>query len=297
MRVLVTGASGFVGRHVVPALVGAGYDVHAVSSRPRDAAAGVTWHQADLLQAGAASALVRDARPEGLVHLAWFTTPPAYWHSAENLRWVAASLDLFRAFVDSGGRRLVGVGTCAEYDWSAGTCVERVTPIAPETLYGAAKAAVASVMDAYARAARVSAAWARLFFIYGPDDHPSRLIPSIAGDLLAGREATCRSGALARDFLHVADAGAAISALFASDVTGPVNIASGTPVTLGAVAQRVAAQLGCSELLRVEPGEPTHPLVVASVARLRDEVRWTPRWDLDTGLRATLTARPAGAVT
>ena len=132
-RVLVTGGSGFIGRQVLTALMANGAEVHASSRAGHAPGTGITWHRADVLDARSLNALVSDVRPEILLHLAWFATPPDYWRSPVNLRWTAASLELAQAFVAAGGRRFVGAGTCAEYQWGPSPCVENVTPLRPAT--------------------------------------------------------------------------------------------------------------------------------------------------------------------
>lgn len=111
-RVLVTGATGFVGRHAVPALLARGFEVHGVGR-----GVGPNQHAADLLAAEDRRALIARVRPSHLLHLAWDAEPGRYWTSEANLDWVAASLDLARLFAAAGGRRFVGIGTCAEYAW------------------------------------------------------------------------------------------------------------------------------------------------------------------------------------
>src|SRR5262245_60125142 len=161
-RVLVTGASGFIGRAVLPELAARDYEIHAVSrSRSIPEAERTTWHAADLLAPGQAARLIETVRPTHLVHLAWVTEHGAYWTSPENLDWVQASLQLVRAFAANGGARAVLAGTCAEYDWRFGFCREGVTPLAPQTLYGVCKHALASVVEAFAAAQGLSAAWCR----------------------------------------------------------------------------------------------------------------------------------------
>jgi nucleoside-diphosphate-sugar epimerase len=286
-RILVTGARGFVGRHCLPLLQERGYEVHAVTSTGEDGVRdGVRWHRANLLTDPAG--VVRDVEPTHLLHLAWITTPGAYWTSPENLDWVAASLALLRAFT---GERAVLAGTCAEYDWSHGLCSERITPLQPATLYGECKRALQGVTEAYARQARLSIAWGRLFFLYGPDEHPARLVPSVARALLRGEEALCTSGDQIRDFLHVQDVAGAFVALLESEVTGPVNIASGTPVAVKDVIRGIAERTGRPDLLRLgarpmPAGEP--PQLTADVRRLREEVGWTPGFSVDEGLDDTV---------
>jgi nucleoside-diphosphate-sugar epimerase len=293
-RVLVTGGSGFIGRHVLPALVERGSEVHACSRAVRASSPGVTWHRADALDVAGMSALVDRIRPEVLLHLAWFVTPPDYVRSTRNLGWAAATLALAEAFACAGGRRLVCAGTCFEYGWpqhasvAAGVgesrCVEGLTPIAPSTVYGGCKAAVWSALEPFAREVGLSAAWSRLFFLFGPHEPPSRLLPSIVTAIQAGTPAQCRTARHVRDFLHVADAGDALAALALSAVEGPVNIASGEPVPVGVIAEGIARRLERPDLLRMEEGPAKDAFVVASVARLRDEVRWRPAYTLESGL-------------
>ncbi len=286
-RVLITGASGFLGRPCLAELTGAGDEVHAGARAPM-LTRGCHWHRADLLDPAAVDALVSAVRPTHLLHLAWVTAPGAYWTSPDNLPWVEASLRLLRRFAEQGGERVVTAGSCAEYDWNAGgTCHEETTPLRPATLYGVCKDALRRTAEAFARQAGLSAAWARLFYLYGRDEHPDRLVASVARALLGGVAADCSSGAQRRDFLHADDAAAALVALLHSDVRGAVNVGSGEAVAVRDVASGVGAAVGRPDLVRLgarpDPvGEP--PVIVADVGRLRREVGWRPRFTLEQGL-------------
>jgi nucleoside-diphosphate-sugar epimerase len=290
----VTGARGFIGRHVVQALATSGHDIHAVTSGNAAVPNTCTWHRADLLDAAQRRALVTAARADALLHLAWHAKPPDYWHDRSNLHWLAASLELVREFHEQGGTRVVAVGTCAEYDWSHGRCIERVTPLAARSLYGVTKAACGTVLEAYGDAAGLSVAWARLFFLLGPHDSPVRLVPSIIERLRAGQPAHCRAGALLRDFLYVGDAAAALAALVDSPVTGPVNIGSGTATRVGDLATAVARRLGRGDLLQVDDNAPEDAIVVADIGRLRDEVGWLPSVSLDDAVDRTIRGSSPG---
>jgi len=295
-RVLVTGATGFIGRHTLEPLIGLGLEVHALSSReaPADPASGVRWHRGDLLAPEGAAPVIEAVRPDVLLHLAWYVEHGSFWDSPENLRWVEASSRLLRAFADGGGTRAVLAGTCAEYDWSiAGRCVENSTPTNPHTLYGAAKHALHVLAAAYARQAGVGLAWGRLFFLLGPGEHPNRLVPSVARDLLAGRRAAVGSGSNVRDFLAVADAGDAFAALVDSEITGPVNIGSGDPVVTRDLILAVGEAAGRPDLIDfgARPEREDEPCeLVASVRRLREELAWSPRMDFRAAVRAAVDA-------
>lgn len=202
-RVLVTGASGFVGRHACEALTARGFQVHRVGRGP---SADPDFRAGDLLDAQDRRLVLEQVRPSHLLHLAWDAEPGRYWTSAINLDWVAASLDLVRLFVACGGTRLVVAGTCAEYAWGSERFDEDATPCRPATLYGAAKDGTRRIVEAYAKSVGLSAAWGRLFYLYGPGERPGRLVADATRALLTGESFPTSPGHQARDFLHVADA-------------------------------------------------------------------------------------------
>jgi nucleoside-diphosphate-sugar epimerase len=290
-RVLLTGASGFIGRACLDPLVRRGFEVHAVSRRPPSGSdPRACWHAGDLLQPGEPARLVEAIRPSHLLHMAWYAVPGKYWTAPENVEWVAATASLARVFERGGGRRFVAAGSCAEYAPSDGSCDERTTPLAPSTLYGISKHAVHIVVEALA-SGRFSSAWGRIFFLYGPHEDASRLVPSVIRSLDAGEDALCTAGTQVRDFMHVDDVGEAFAALLASDVDGAVNIASGRPARLADIVMTIARQIGAPDRVRlgarpIPAGEL--PSITAAVARLRDEVGWTGGRDLERGIADTI---------
>jgi nucleoside-diphosphate-sugar epimerase len=291
-RVVVTGATGFIGRQSLPLLQAAGYEVHALSSSAVPARAdGVSWHRVNLFERAEITAVMEAVRPTHLLHLAWYTEPGKYWTARENFSWVSASLTIAEAFADHGGQRLVCAGTCAEYDWRYGYCSETITPLAPATTYGICKDALRSLLDTLAIRTGLSNAWGRIFFLYGPHEHPKRLVSGVSLALLRGEPALCSHGRQIRDFLHVEDVAAAFVALLDSDVCGAVNVASGNPVRLREIIYLLADQLGRRDLVRLGAlstalDEPR--LLLADTTRLEEEVGWTSGCSLERGLAQTL---------
>lgn len=298
-RVLVTGGTGLIGPHAVAELVRRGADVHVVARRiPDPLPAGVTAHAGDLLNADTMAGLVTELRPTHLLHLAWTTAHSLYWRSPDNLDWLAATLRLARAFAEAGGARMVTAGTCAEYDWTSpdlatGLCHEHGTPTCPHTFYGTAKDACRRVLDAHAAEAGIQAAWGRVFLLFGAAEDRRRLVASIIANLWAGEPALCSAGTQVRDFLAVEDMGAAFAALTLSDVTGPVNLASGEPRSIAEVALTIGRLMDRPDLIRLgalpmRPDDP--PRLVADVCRLHKEVGFTPAISFEDRLATCIAA-------
>jgi nucleoside-diphosphate-sugar epimerase len=291
-RVLVTGATGCIGRHLVPILLSRGWEVHGIVS-PRGTADrdDVVWHRADLLDPRGVEETVRSAGASHLAHLAWYVAPGRWAASPENFAWAQASLGLLRAFQAAGGTRVVTAGSCLEYDWRYGRCSESRTPCAPHTMYGACKHGLQVLSTAMDGAGALSSAWARIFFLYGPHEHPDRLVAAVIRSLLAGEPARCSHGRQIRDYLFVEDVADAMARLLESDVRGPINVASGVPIALRDIVTRIGALVGRPELIRlgaIPPASTDVPIVVADTTRLEQELEWRPRWDLDAGLQKTI---------
>ena len=290
-RVMLTGASGFIGRQTVPYLLAAGFEVHAAGTRPIEGLREVMWHTVDLLDASSARRLVAAVQPSHVLHLAWHVPPGQFWTSLENVRWVQASVEILLAFAEHGGRRWVSAGSCAEYDWSgSGTCQEDETPLAPATLYGACKGALHSIQLHVARQAGFSVATGRVFHVYGPYEPPARLAPSVIRALLRGEAAPCTHGRQIRDFLHVEDVARAFVTILDSECESAVNIGAGVPTSIRHVVETIASEIGRMDLLSVgalaaPPNDPA--CLVPDTSRLC-KLGFVPKYGLDEGLRHTI---------
>lgn len=289
-RILVTGATGFIGRHVLPLLANEGWEVHAVSSSdPVINIAGVFWHKCNLLDQHEAQVLVATVAASHCLHLAWYAEPGKFWNSPKNFRWVRATLNIMEAFHASGGKRVVAAGTCAEYDWNYGYCREDVTPLVPATPYGRCKHAIHCLMQAYGDAYGLQVAWGRLFYLYGPHEARGRLFSSVAESLLRGEEARCTHGNQIRDFLHVEDVAAAFACMMSADAVGPFNIGSSQPVTVREVAKIIAREIGRPDLLRLgaipAPADEA-PVIIADNRKLL-ALGWRQRYSLIQGVAHT----------
>lgn len=290
-RVIVTGATGFIGRQTLAPLRELGFEVHVMGRRAPDDVA-ITFHSGNLFDSESAARIVGYVKPSYLLHLAWDTEPGRFWNSPLNLDWVGASLALLRAFAEAGGKRAVMAGTCAEYRWGDDRPLDETrSELAPSTLYGVSKDALRRVVFAYAETASVSVAWGRIFFLYGPEEKTGRLVSDAIRSLGSGQPFATTDGRQLRDFMHVEDVARAFAALLASDVSGAVNIATGQSVAVRAVLEAIAGETGAHGLLRLgeRPRAADDPaVIVAASDRLRYEVGFTPRYAIDEGVAQTV---------
>ena len=286
-RVLVTGASGYIGRQTLVPLTARGFDVHA-TARGAFEATGVAWHTTDLLNAAQRRRLIDEIRPSHLLHLAWDVSA-GYWNRPENAEWAAATLALAQEFYSAGGQRFTAAGTCAEYDWAniSAPLTEQGSPRRPATVYGQAKETTRTQLAEMSSAAGGSVAWGELFHSYGEWEKPDRLVPIVIKNLLAGQPAPLTSGRQVRDFLDVRDIGAGFAAIVDGPVEGPINLASGIGISVRCLCEKLGALCQRPDLLQLgslpdRPDDP--PNLIANITRLRDDVGFAPANSLEAGL-------------
>ena len=291
-RILLTGASGFIGLHCIQPLIRRGFEVIGTyrTSQPL-AAEGVRWIRADLLEGDTVRRLVDDTACSHLLHLAWYVEPGKMIDHADNLSWVSASVELVRRFRERGGVRCVVGGSCYEYDWRYGYCNEELTPRKPNTVYGAAKNGLAEILLGYWASTGRSGAWARMFFLYGPHEDQRRLVPSIILSLLRGLPAQSSHGEQIRDYMHVQDVADGLVALLDSPSRGAYNLASGRATAIRTIVEMLGELTGRTDLLHIGaiPARANDaPLVVGDPGMAQREFGWKSTIPLREGLRTTV---------
>ncbi len=296
MRVLITGAGGFIGSQLVRVALREQAEVVTLlraSSDPWrivDVLPRVKVIYGDLLEAGQGwMEEVMAARPEVALHFAWYAEPGVFLNSPLNLGYLAASLKLAEGLAKAGCKKLVVAGSFSEYDQMA-EYLEEASAIRPNTQYGAAKAALYQALSLWAPAMGMELTWPRIFSVYGPMEHEKRFVPAVILAGLRGEPTRLSAGEQLRDYLHVEDVAEAVWQVMQAGLTGPVNIGSGQPVALGVMARMIGEILGRPELIRLgdlpyRAGEAM--FVCANTSRLAG-TGWKPRYDLEAGLRQTV---------
>lgn len=270
--VLVTGATGFVGRQVLAALARRDVLVRVVTRNRAVEWPGRSANLESILSTQDVFAETdtwwRHALDgvDTVIHAAWYAEPGKYLQSPQNLACLEGTLRLARVAAEQHLRRFIGLGTCFEYDVEQ--CrLSVTTPLRPTSLYASAKASVFLTLSQLFDLTGTEFAWCRLFYLYGEGEDPRRLVPYIRAQLKAGLAAQLTSGEQLRDYLDVSMAGEMIADVALDAVRGPINICSGKATSVRQLAERVADEYGRRDLLMfgTRPDNIVDPACVVGV--------------------------------
>ena len=298
-RVLVTGGSGFVGANLARRLLADGHEVHLLLRQRRElwrleeVMGELQVHEGDLVDAASVGRVLEASRPDWIFHLA---AQGAYPTQTETLPIVQTNLvgtaNLLEAAAAVGFEAFVNSGTSSEYGYKDHAPTEDEW-LEPNSTYAVAKAAATMYCRQRARRTGLPVTTLRLYSVYGPFEEPSRLIPRLIAEGLQGRLPPLVNPTIARDYVHVEDACEAyLKAAAAGTEPGAVyNIGTGVQTTLAEIvdlARRLLAVVA-------EPAWGTMPdrswdtdVWVANSTRVRAELGWAPKLDLEQGLARTI---------
>jgi dTDP-6-deoxy-L-talose 4-dehydrogenase (NAD+) len=253
--VLLTGGTGFVGRQVLKALALNGLKVRIVvrgggqsqftSSDALESIVTTPDMFAENSDWWAKVCLGIDT----IIHVAWYAEPEQYLQSPKNLDCLIGTLQMAKGASQAGVCRIVGIGTCIEYELS-GEKLSIDTPLRPLTPYAEAKAMTFTALEKWLPRQGIEFAWCRLFYLYGEGEDARRLVPYLHSQFRAGQFALLSSGNQVRDFLNVQEAGRLIVQVALGKQQGPINICSGIGVSIKHLAEQIADEYGRRDLLK-----------------------------------------------
>jgi nucleoside-diphosphate-sugar epimerase len=253
MKVLVTGSTGFLGRHVIPILLDHGHEIVA-TARSREKAKAFPWYERvsfvahDIHNQGKL-ALDLFGRITAAIHLAWQGLPnyKSLFHFEENL---PAHYHFLKHLLAAGVEHLLVTGTCFEYGMQNGCLLEDM-PTFPANPYGLAKDTLRKFLQELQRCQPFRLQWVRLFYIYGPGQNPNSLLAQLERAIDEGKPVFNMSGGeQLRDYLPVEEAARRIVKLFVNPCAeGVFNCCRGEPISVRRlVEERIAERNAKIEL-------------------------------------------------
>ena len=297
MKILLTGAGGFIGSALLPLLLQYGHDV-TVLTRPDTMKPIATVPGND-----PASCEILTAEPDGwatavgsrsfdvCMHLAWIATPGVYLNSPENDLFADCSVALAERLFANGTPHFIGTGTGIEYaPDQEKSCHETMTPLAPHSVYGRAKARTYHELAGLAQKYQTGATWARVFYPYGLGEHPARTASSFLRSLAAGHALQLKTSSSRKDFIEISDLAGALMHLIPGPPQGAVNIGTGLATSIRELALLACDLTDADPALVQEvnpPGYDPYRCHVADIAKVR-AAGWSPVMSLNGGLARLL---------
>lgn len=246
MRILITGAAGFVGKRILPVLKN-----HEVLILTRSSVwenhSHFTYLQCDLAQLDTVKEELSSFDPEVCIHLAWEGLPDYSLKMCQHN--FNISVNLIKMMGDLGCRRIFVSGSCWEYGDISGKVTEEDTPC-KIGLFASFKTSLRLVATSLSDEYGFELIWGRIFFAYGPGQRETSLIPTCIKSFKNNQVPDIKTPNVINDFIHVDDVAKYILAMVEGQyATGLYNIASGIPVTILDIVYIIAELLGKTSLL------------------------------------------------
>lgn len=248
-KIILTGATGLIGKEVLPLLKKEGFEVLALSSKT-----------CNLFNKNEIDSVFKAFRPAYLLNFAWCTTGD-YLNSELNYKFLEAGMNMLSAFKQNGGRRAVFAGTCFEYKFKDAPLKEN-DELNPLTIYAKCKVELFKQATEYCIQNGISFGWGRIFYVYGENENEKRLTSYLINNLKNNKTTEIKCGQLIKDYMYTKDIAAAFVKFLCSNTQGALNICTGIGISLADYATTIAQKLDKTEYLTIKNEETSQPPVI-----------------------------------
>lgn len=272
MRVLLTGANGFVGKNVLNCLKKKKIYTKIIIRKDKK----INFKKKEKnLEIVTTKDLFKESVKwwndkckdiDVIIHLAWYLKSNDYLQSRKNIQCLKGSLNLARGAINAGVKRFVGIGTCFEYNLEVGK-LSISTELKPTTLYSSTKVKLFKSLTSLFKKKKINFCWCRLFYLFGKNQDKEKLVPQLHKKLSKGKLVKLTDGSQVRDFLNVSDASQIITNVALGKKSGPINVCSGIPITVRELAEKIADEYNGRSLLKfgARPDNLVDPKYVVGV--------------------------------
>jgi len=285
--IIVTGGSGFIGRHCLEELVNKNYEVHVLGRSSIASITRVNWHSVDLFDLSKVSDLMGLIKPNYLMHLAWEVEPGLNLNSDNNEKWYNLSKEIIKIFYQNQGERVLVSGSGFEYDLYQKRLNENDTPLIPNNEYGKNKKKLFSFIQNYANEHNSSYVWARIFFAYGPGQKSQSLLPYVISRIIENNKVETTDGNQQYDYIYIKDVATALVLLLECNYNGAVNVSTGNVIKLKDMVLRIAKYFNKENLLlfgAINRPVGTPDYILGENNLLKKLTCWEQKYDADKGI-------------
>lgn len=251
-KILITGATGFVGKQVVKHLSTLDVEIHLIVRKGKETffnnVQSITISHNVFAESSTWWA-EKCKNIDTVIHLAWYAEPGKYLDSPINEQCYEGTTDMAQGAVNAGVKRFIGIGTCFEYQFSESP-LDISSPLDPQTLYATAKVKTFNYLNKFFNENNVEFLWCRLFYLFGEGEDERRLIPFLRKNIAAGKEVELTSGDKVKDYLNIQEAGKIIANLAVNKHIGAYNVCSGKGITIKSLAENIADEYNGRSLLK-----------------------------------------------
>ena len=282
-KAILTGATGLIGQNIIEPLKKDGYEIWALTIDEKNPDYDINWVKCNIFDEVSLKKVFDEVKPSHLMNFAWITGGD-YLTNPVNKDFVKSGKNMLKFFKENGGKRAVFSGTCFEYDF-CDEPIKETQKLNPTTLYAQCKNEMREYAQKFCKENGISFGWGRIFYVFGKNEKAGRLTSTIINNFKEGKEVTINCGSLVKDYMYTKDIAGAFAKFLGSDVEGCVNIATGKGISLEDYAKKFAIRLNAQNLLKIKNEVGNNPpFIVADVTRLKNEIGYVPRYDIDSAI-------------
>lgn len=322
MRILVTGGTGFIGKHLVKRLTGQEHELRLLSRDPKKyshlESKSTKFISGNLSDVTEWKDEVKEFNPRAAIHLAWEGIPD--YSSAASIKNLMQGINLYSLLAETGCRRIISTGSGWEYGMQKGSLTE-TTAITPHNAFAAAKNSLHWIGRHLAEEKGMQFDWLRIFYVYGPGQREGALIPYIIRCIKDGRTPEIKTPSARNDFVYIQDVVEAITGVLVNQSAGEersqkilpasnpsvsdsrsllpeghagsvYNLGSGALTSVGEIISLVYAKLGKELDIACEGNKisPHYDGSFADLTHIKEMIGWEPRVNISEGISKMIAA-------
>lgn len=292
MRIFITGGTGFIGRFILKKLSHGKNKLLVLTRYPEKIKNSkyVRPLKGDLSGNGNWAKKLKDFKPDAAIHLAWEGIPDyGIKNSIKNLN---QGLSLFQILAETGCKKIISAGSLWEYGNQTGKISETDRTL-PFNTFTASKNSLNYLGREIAKENGIDFIWTRIFYVYGPDQKSTSLIPYLINSLSNNKTPEIRNPEAENDFIYVEDVADAILTLLKSDsVSGEYNIGSGKLSSIKNIIEIISSNLKTK--IGFDQGDKKQldkiSSIYADISKIREDTGWSPATPIKQGIEKTIRA-------